>query len=586
MVSRQSPDQTEHLDASARAAWARIWSSLSPESQFLAWMDWIRHLGLSPGKQEQLRQLAQRQWEQLFREWSQELAAAAQLPAHASIQTPSSAAVADRRFSDPAWDRWPFNLLRQTYQAQQQWWQSATEGVAGVEPHHQKLVAFGAEQWLNMLSPSNFAWTNPLVWDRTLAEQGANFSRGLENWQQDMQAQLAGEPPVGTEDFQVGKDVAATPGKVVLRNELAELIQYAPSSKQVHPEPVLIVPAWIMKYYILDLSAHNSLIKYLVDQGHTVFCVSWKNPQAQDHAFGMDDYIRLGWKASLDAINAIVPGQKIHATGYCLGGTLLAIAAAAMARDGDERLASLTFFAAQTDFSEPGDLSLFIDESQVSLLEAQMADEGYLRANQMEVAFQLLRSADLVWAPLVNKYLLGERRPLNDLMAWNADATRMPATMHSQYLRRMYLNNDLSQNRYPVEGRIVSLAHINLPIFCVGTVSDHVAPWRSVYKLHYLVPAEITFVLTTGGHNAGIVSEPGHPRRHYQIHTRAAGTAPVLVDEWQAQAASHSGSWWPAWSAWLKARSGAQTKKPPQMGAAKQGYAPLGPAPGQYVLVK
>ncbi|XOT95080.1 PHA/PHB synthase family protein, partial [Alcaligenes pakistanensis] len=231
---------------------------------------------------------------------------------------------------------------------------------------------------------------------------------------------------------------------------------------------------------------------------------------------GMDDYIRLGWKASLDAVNVIVPGQKIHATGYCLGGTLLSIAAAAMARDGDDRLASLTFFAAQTDFSEPGDLSLFIDESQVSMLEAQMADEGYLRANQMEAAFQMLRSADLLWAPMVNKYLLGERRPLNDLMAWNADATRMPATMHSQYLRRMYLNNDLSQNRYPLEGRIVSLAQINLPVFCVGTVSDHVAPWRSVYKLHYLVPAEITFVLTTGGHNAGIVSTPGHPRRKYQ----------------------------------------------------------------------
>ncbi len=576
MVTRQSIDQTEHLDASARAAWARIWSSISPESQLMAWIDWIRHLALSPGKQEQLRQLALSQWEQLFREWNDELATASQ-------EAPP--AQTDRRFSDPAWDRWPFNLLRQTYQAQQEWWQTATAGVSGVEPHHQKLVAFGAEQWLNMLSPSNFALTNPLVWDKTLAEQGDNFSRGLAHWQQDMQAQCAGEPPVGAEDFKVGQDVAATPGKVVLRNELVELIQYTATTKQVHPEPILIVPAWIMKYYILDLSQQNSLIKYLVDQGHTVFCLSWKNPGAEDHAFGMDDYISLGWKASLDAVNAIVPGQKIHATGYCLGGTLLAIAAAAMARDGDERLASLTFFAAQTDFSEPGDLSLFIDESQVSLLESQMADEGYLRANQMEAAFQMLRSADLLWAPMVNKYLLGDRRPMNDLMAWNADATRMPATMHSQYLRRLYLNNDLSQNRYPVQGRQVSLSHINLPVFCVGTVSDHVAPWRSVYKLHYLVPAEITFVLTTGGHNAGIVSPPGHPRRKYQLNTRAAGTPPILVDEWQDQASSHQGSWWPAWADWLKVRSGGQVK-PPQMGAAKQGLAPVGPAPGQYVLVK
>ena len=465
MVSRQSINPTEHVDASARAAWARIWSSISPESQLLAWMDWVRHLSISPGKQEQLRQLALSQWEQLFRDWNEELAASAQ--ATAPVSTP---AYTDRRFSDPAWDRWPFNLLRQTYQAQQQWWQSATEGVAGVEPHHQKMVAFGAEQWLNMFSPSNFALTNPMVWDKTLAEQGDNFNRGLENWQQDIQVQSAGEPPVGTENFKVGQDVAATPGKVVLRNQLVELLQYTPTTKQVHPEPILIVPAWIMKYYILDLSEQKSLIKYLVDQGHTVFCLSWKNPDAADHAFGMDDYIRLGWTASLDAVNAIAPGQKIHATGYCLGGTLLSIAAAAMARDGDDRLASLTFFAAQTDFSEPGDLSLFIDESQVSMLEAQMVDEGYLRANQMEAAFQMLRSANLLWAPMVNKYLLGERRPLNDLMAWNADATRMPATMHSQYLRRMYLNNDLSQNRYPLEGRIVSLAQINFPTYFLAWV--------------------------------------------------------------------------------------------------------------------
>ena len=338
-----------------------------------------------------------------------------------------------------------------------------------------------------------------------------------------------------------------------------------------------------MKYYILDLSPHNSLIKYLVDQGHTVFCISWKNPTPEDRDLGMDDYLERGFGAALDAVGAIVPRQKVHATGYCLGGTLLAIAAAATARDGDDRLASVTLLAAQTDFSEPGELGLFIDESQVTLLEAQMHEQGVLAANQMAGAFQMLRSYDLLWSRMVNEYLLGERAPVFDLIAWNADATRMPARMHTEYLRRLFLNDDLSEGRYPVRGKPVFLGDIKLPVFMVGTVTDHVAPWRSVHKLHYLSPAEITFVLTSGGHNAGIVSPPNHPRRHYQMLVRPEGGGYVPPDEWLDLAPDTQGSWWLAWAEWLDARSG-EPVEPPRIGAGA--YPPVADAPGQYVLEK
>ena len=473
--------------------------------------------------------------------------------------------------------------MHQSFVLTEQWWAAATHGVWGVDKHHEDMVAFAARQFLDVFSPGNQLATNPVVLNRTLAQGGANLARGALHLLDDARRRAAGAPPAGAENFVVGRDVGITPGKVVLKNRVMELIQYTPTTKAVHPEPILIVPAWIMKYYILDLSPHNSLIKYLVDQGHTVFCISWINPGAEDRDLGMDDYLDQGFHAALNAINTIVPQAKVHAAGYCLGGTLLAIAAAAMARDGDERLASMTMFAAQTDFTEPGELALFIDNSQISLLEAQMAQTGYLTGAQMAGAFQMLRSYDLLWSRLVSEYLLGERAPMNDLMAWNADATRMPAKMHSQYLRRLFLNDDLSEGRYPVGGKPVTLGDITLPTFMVGTVTDHVAPWRSVFKLQQLSPAENTFVLTSGGHNAGIVSPPGNPRRHFQMLTRPAGGNYMPPDAWLAAAPETPDSWWPAWLAWLKARSGTPVK-PPRAGATA--YPPVGDAPGTYVLEK
>jgi len=569
----------ERLDPTVHAALARSLGSLSHASALMATLDWALHLAASPGQRMDLAHLALRQGQEMAAYALARMAAGPDKEARHAVATPTQ----DRRFADPAWQQWPFNLLHQSFVLSEQWWAAATHGVWGVDKHHEDMVAFAARQFLDIFSPGNQVATNPVVLNRTLQQGGANLMRGALHLLEDARRRAAGAPPAGVEDFVVGRDVGITPGKVVLQNRLMELIQYTPTTETVHPEPILIVPAWIMKYYILDLSPHNSLIRYLVDQGHTVFCISWKNPGYEDRDMGMDDYLDLGFHAALDAVNAIVPKQKVHATGYCLGGTMLAIAAAAMARDGDERLASMSLFAAQTDFSEPGELALFIDESQLNLLEAQMAETGYLKASQMAGAFQMLRSYDLLWSRMVNEYLLGDRAPMNDLMAWNADATRMPAKMHSQYLRRLFLNDDLSEGHYPVRGKPVSLGGITLPTFMVGTVTDHVAPWRSVFKLHLMSPAEITFALTSGGHNAGIVNPPGNPRRHYQLLTRAAGGSYVAPDEWLQKAPEAQGSWWPAWLAWLQARSGAPVK-PPRTGASA--YKPVCDAPGRYVLEK
>ncbi|NLC36525.1 MAG: alpha/beta fold hydrolase [Alcaligenaceae bacterium] len=582
----QKPDDTKRptteLDMQAQAMLARLSGSLSPQSVALAWMDWASHLAASPGKLTELTQLAMEQANTLGNYTRESLIAANQQLLTSDTPSPVPP-IQDRRFKDPLWQTFPYNVMQQAFLMNQRWWDTATRDVRGVDPHHADVVNFISRQLTDTLSPANQLLTNPITTKLTIEERGANLVRGLQNFIEDIRGQRNGAPAPGTENFQVGRDVAVTPGKVVLRTPVMELIQYSPQTDKVHPEPILMVPAWIMKYYILDLSPHNSLVRYLVENGHTVFCISWKNPGAEERDLGMDDYLEQGFTAALDAVQAIVPSRPVHATGYCLGGTLLAIAAAALVREGQaDRLASLTLLAAQTDFTEPGEISLFIDESQVSMLEAEMAQTGYLRADQMAGAFQMLRSYDLLWSKMVQDYLIGERRDMIDLMAWNADATRMPARMHAQYLRHLFLNNELASSRYVVHGGPVTLLNLTTPTFCVGTTTDHVAPWRSVYKIHSLSPAEITFVLTSGGHNAGIVNPVENSRRRYQVATRPANGSVPLADQWQASAALHDGSWWPEWLSWLKARSGTPIK-PPTLGAARKGYKQLEAAPGLYV---
>jgi polyhydroxyalkanoate synthase len=554
----------------------RLSFGLSPPGLLLVYLDWLAHLAFSPGKQQELAR-------KLLRKALRFALYAARFAAHPDCPPAIEPLPQDIRFDDPAWQRWPFNLWQQSFLLAQQWLHNATTGVRGVSRHDEQVVTFVARQLLDLFAPTNYPWTNPEVLRAAFRQGGFNFLRGALNLLEDWERAVQRRKPAGTEVYRAGQTVAVSPGQVVYRNRLIELIQYAPATKTVQAEPVLVVPAWIMKYYILDLLPSNSLVKYLVERGHTVFMISWKNPGPEDRDLGLDDYRTLGVMAALDAVRAVVPGRQAHAVGYCLGGTLLAVAVAAMSRDGDDRLRSVTLFAAETDFTEPGELGLFIDETEVTFLEDLMWDQGFLDAGQMAGAFQLLRSADLIWSRLVHEYLLGERQALTDLMAWNADATRMPARMHAEYLRQFFLNNDLAEGRYRVGGRPVTLADVRVPLFVVSTVKDHVAPWRSVYKLHLFTDADLTFVLTGGGHNAGIVSEPGHPHRGYHLGRRRPGDRYVDPETWQATTARHEGSWWPAWQEWLQGHSGGPVA-PPALGAPDRGYPPLGSAPGIYVL--
>tara|TARA_R110002110_G_scaffold50083_4_gene148513 strand:- start:775 stop:2517 length:1743 start_codon:yes stop_codon:yes gene_type:complete len=574
------------MERRLKATLARATAGLSPIALGAAWSDWALHLVSAPGKQLELLEKAGRKARRLGNYANHCANACATTEASCTAGNPDICIAPlpqDRRFEDESWQKWPFNLMYQGFLLNQQWWHNATTGVAGVTRQHEDVVEFAARQMLDVFSPSNFALTNPEVLARTTRTGGMNLFRGWQNLVEDVSRARAGTKPVGTEVFEVGRNLATAPGKVVYRNRLIELIQYTPTTEKVHPEPILVVPAWIMKYYILDLSETNSLVRHLTGQGFTVFMISWKNPDADDRDLGMDDYIRLGVMDALEAVGAVTGGQKVHAMGYCLGGTLLSIAAAAMARDGDDRLASLSLLAAQTDFTEAGELMLFINDSQLAFLEDIMWDQGFLDSRQMAGAFQLLHSNDLIWSHGVHDYLMGERTPVNDLMAWNADGTRMPYRMHSEYLRRLFLKNDLAEGRYQVSDRAVAISDIRVPVFLVGTEKDHVAPWHSVYKFILLSDTDVTFVLTSGGHNAGIVSEPGHPRRHYRLRTTAKDAAFTEPDLWLAETPAVDGSWWPALAEWLAGKSGERITAP-AMGDAARGYAPLCDAPGTYVF--
>lgn len=556
------------LDRALRAATGHLTQGISPHSMSTAWFDWYAHLLRSPERQFQLANLAL------------QTVTTQAVPFQA---LPSEGVTVDKRFAEPEWRQWPYAPMLQGYLGWETWWHAATADIRGMSHKDAERVRFMTNQLLDVASPANNPLLSPVIQKKIAEQHGLNALQGLANLAEDIARQSQGELPNGTDAFKVGRNLAITPGRVVFRNELFELLQYSPQTPSVAAEPVVIVPAWIMKYYILDLRPENSLVRYLVERGHTVFMISWTNPTKDDRDRSFDDYRTHGVMAALDVVGKIMPGVKPHLTGYCLGGTIAAITAATMSRDCDDRLKSLTLLAAQTDFSEAGELMLFVDESQVAFLEDLMWEQGVLDAKQMAGAFKMLRSNDLIWSKAVREYVLGERDTVNDLAAWNSDPTRMPARMHSEYLRGLFLENRLTSGRFAVEGRVIALKDIKVPVFLVATETDHIAPWRSVYKLSLFTDNELTFVLTSGGHNAGIVSEPGHARRRFRAGMRKPGDRYVDPDSWIGKSALQQGSWWPSWEAWLSSNSSGQLA-PPAMGAPERGLPPLDAAPGTYVL--
>ncbi|MEM1429327.1 MAG: alpha/beta fold hydrolase [Pseudomonadota bacterium] len=559
------PHPHRYLDRTARAALARVTGGVSPHSIFSAWSDWALHLSRSPGRQLELVERAQTNAVKLAAQMMMQAADPFEPKAH------------DHRFAHPSWQTPPSRFWQQGFLAMQDWWDAATEDMPGLAAGDADRVKFQMRQALDLMSPSNFPWSNPEIIEETARTGGRNLRDGAQHFTEDTIQTLTQAHKPAPEGFRVGEDLACTDGEVIFRNDLFELIQYAPRTGAVHPEPILFVPAWIMKYYILDLSPRNSMVKYLIEQGFTVFMISWCNPTADQADLSLEDYRRRGLMAALDAIERIMPGRKVHANGYCLGGTLLAIAAAVMARDGDDRLASVTLMAAQVDFAEAGELLLFVDESQVAFVEDLMWTQGYLDRPQMTRTFASIRAEDLIYTRAVNRYFLGQDDLPSDILVWNGDTTRMPARMHSEYLRGLFLENRLSAGRFAVEGRVIALKDISAPIFIVGTETDHIAPWRSVYKTRLFTDGDATFVLTNGGHNGGILSEPGHARRHYRIGHRQPGALYSGPDHWLARHEPIEGSWWPELAAWLADRSGTPGPPPaaPSLG--------LGPAPGSYV---
>jgi polyhydroxyalkanoate synthase len=574
-VLEEQEDQPTSADRLFHAVMGRFTAGISPASLALAYADWSLHLSQSPGKQQILVEKAMRKFVRLFIYVVRNLTEPECDPCIQPL-------IQDRRFRAEQWQHWPFCLIYQSFLLHQQWWHNATTGIGGMSQHHQQVVSFTARQLLDMLSPVNFIATNPEVLDATARENGQNLLRGMQYLIEDWERSVGGKPPVGSQQFRPGHEVAITPGQVIYRNRLIELIQYAPQTRDAFQQPVLIVPAWIMKYYILDLSPHNSLVNYLVQRGHTVYMISWRNPGPEERDMGMDDYLHRGLLDALHQVCSREPDQQVNAVGYCLGGTLLAIAAAWLSQQHQNKLASLTLLAAQTDFTEAGELRLFIDDSQLDYLDDIMWNQGFLDNRQMAGAFQLLRSRDLIWSRMVNQYLLGQRENLTDLMAWNADATRMPYRMQSEYLRQLFLNNDLFAGRFKVGGRPLALGDIRIPSFVVATEADHVAPWRSVYKLNLAIGADLTFLLTSGGHNAGITSEPGHPRRRYRVGLCPHGENYIDPDRWLQTTPLKEGSWWPAWAKWLEQGQKKRPSRPIDFSHA----AGLPAAPGEYVLQK
>ncbi len=487
----------------------------------------------------------------------------------------------DKRFADPAWDENPaFAALLQTYLAARQF--SADVLAAGQgDPVSDGKAALAASFLLDACSPTNFLATNPAALKRAFDTGGASLIAGARNFVDDLVHNHGRPRQVDTRPFELGENMAATPGKVVFSNDLMELIQYAPQTSEVHAIPMLASPPWINKYYIMDLAPGRSFIEWAIRQGHTVFAISYRNPDETMRGVTLDDYLLAGPKTALDVISDITGADKIDITGLCLGGALTGMLAAYLAGSGDQRIGSITLLNTMLDYSEPGVLGVFTDEPTVARLERQMAKQGFLEGSQMAGTFDMLRANDLIFGYVVSNWLMGKQPPAFDLLAWNADSTRMPATMHSFYLRSLYIRNELARGQLELAGQQLSLGDVKSDSYVVGAVNDHIVPWASSYKATRLLGGTVRYVLSNGGHVAGIVNPPG-PKTWYTVSPDSAAY-PAGADganQWRAAAQTHEGSWWEDWADWAGSRAGSLVA-PPRLGSRR--YPALGDAPGQYV---
>ncbi|RWK39982.1 class I poly(R)-hydroxyalkanoic acid synthase [Mesorhizobium sp.] len=487
----------------------------------------------------------------------------------------------DKRFQDPEWGRNAFfDFLKQAYLVTSRWANELVEHADGLDEHTRHKAGFYVKQVSNAISPSNFILTNPELFRETIASNGENLVRGMKMLAEDIAAGK-GDLKLRQADyssFEIGKNLATTPGKVVGRSDVAEILQYDPATETVLKRPLLICPPWINKFYILDLNPQKSFIRWAVEQGHTVFVISWINPDERHGTKSWEAYIREGLQYGLDTIERATGEQDVNAVGYCVGGTLLAAALALLAQEGDHRIKSATFFTTQVDFTHAGDLKVFVDEEQVAAVEKAMNEKGYLDGTKMATAFNMLRSGDLIWPYVVNNYMRGKDPLPFDLLYWNADSTRMAAANHSFYLRNCYLENRLSQGKMELAGRVVSLKDVTIPVYNLASKEDHIAPALSVFLGSKYFGGEVDYVLAGSGHIAGVVNPPAAQKYHYWTGGKPTGD----FNEWLAKATNHPGSWWSHWQRWVEAKD--DTRVP----ARKPGkhMKTLGDAPGSYVKVR
>ena len=489
----------------------------------------------------------------------------------------------DKRFMDEEWSKHaPFDILKQAYLVNARWLQDTMGSVDGISDDDRRKVDFYTRVLVDAFSPTNFLFTNPKVLQATIDSGGRNLLDGFRNFVGDLE-RGRGNLSISmtdTEAFELGKNIATTPGKVIYQNEMMQLIQYDPTTPTVQQRPLLIVPPWINKFYVLDLRAKNSLIKWCVDQGLTVFVISWVNPGAELSHKRFDDYMLEGPLAALDAIKLATGEDKVAIAGYCIGGTLTASTLAYMAAKRDKRIVAATYFVTLTDFREVGDIRVFIDDRQLELLENHMAERGYLEGRHMANVFNLMRDNDLIWSFMVNNYLLGKEPAPFDLLYWNSDSTRMPAMMHSAYLRQMYLDNKLiEKGGVTLDGVKIDLRKIKVPTFMLSTREDHIAPWDATYAATQVYGGPVQFVLAGSGHIAGVVNPPASGKYQYWLNP----DLPPSPQDWLAGATEHPGSWWPHWREWLREHLG------PEVPARTPGEGQLPvieDAPGSYVKVR